>query len=102
MFNNALSNSESHISYYCKFYLSYFTANLDGKTRISILNDSQKGDLKKPNNTLSRLYTNDKKRSQWQNSIYNALNLHVGIYNINGGNLSVHFGKRKPVDEGLT
>ncbi len=98
-FHSILSNTESNIHYHCVNYVSHFTTNLDGKTRLSILNEFPMDDLINPKNTLSRLYTNDNKRSQWQNSIYNALSLHVGIYIIKGGNLSVHFSKNQTVDE---
>jgi hypothetical protein len=45
-------------------YLRLFTLNLDGPSRITLINSQGRGDLKNPITQLARLLTNDKKRDE--------------------------------------
>jgi hypothetical protein len=80
-------------------YLRFFTLNLDGPSRITLINSQARGDLKNPVTQLARLLTNDKKRDELRKVIYDAIGLYFAIDAQTGDKLQVRFGDTTPPDE---
>jgi len=88
-----------HTSFFASFYLKPLTLSLDGATRIALLNDAPRGDLKKPGNPLARIFTDDAKREEWRKAIHDAFELYPGIDATVGSDLSIRFGLTPPPRE---
>jgi hypothetical protein len=84
---------------FAQFYLRFFTLNLDGPSRITLLNSPGRGDLKYPITQLARLLTNDKNRDELRKVICDAIGLYFAIDAQAGDTLQVRFGETSPPDE---
>jgi hypothetical protein len=73
--------------------------NLDGPSRIALVNTQNRGDLKHPISQLARLLTNDAKRVALRQTIHEAIGLHFAIDMSEGDQLSIRFGLAEPPDE---
>ncbi len=93
-------NAEDHRrAQFSDLHLRHFTVDLDGANRIILVNPKDRGDLKRPDNSFSRLLTDDLKRKSWRDTIHDAVGLYVGIDMSQGSNLSLRFGNTPPIGE---
>ncbi len=90
-------NSRKHL--FADWYLRHFVLNLDGPSRVSLVNSQGRGDLKNPTTPLARLLTNDSEREALRKVIYESLGLHFAIDAQAGDQLSIRFGSTPPPDE---
>lgn len=89
----------SQLHSFAQWYSGPLTLTLDGATRLGLLNDQPRGDLKNPTATLGRLFTDDKKRERWRKIVWEAFGMYPGIDATVGDKLTVRFGKSPPPRE---
>ena len=92
-------NPKTNLGVFARYYLAPLTLSLDGATRIGLLNQHLRGDLKYPTEPLSRIFTDDQKRAKWRKIVYDAFGLYPGIDATVGDVISVRFGKTPPPRE---
>jgi len=83
-----------------QFYLGNFTINLDGESRIRLVNPQQMGDLQNPEPmvALQVLFSNDETRHQIRDILYRAFDAYFVIDPTNNGHLTIRYSKRPPCD----
>lgn len=95
----ARTSPNMHLSLFANHYLQYLTLNLDGPSRIGLVNPQGRGDLKEPIEPLARLLTNDPKRETLRKTIHDAIGLYFAIDAQAGDQLNIRFGQTTPPDE---
>jgi predicted ATPase len=90
---------KNHLSLFARYYLGPLTLSLDGATRIGLLNQHARGDLKYPTEPLSRIFADDPKRAKWSKIVYDAFGFYPGIDATVGDVLSIRFGMTPPLRE---
>jgi len=79
------------------WYVSLFSISLDGRKRLSLVDEQDQGDLlATPANHLAALFANDEVRHRLQEVIYDAFGLYFVIDPTNGGRLRVRLSARRP------
>ena len=73
--------------------------NLDGPSRITLINAQDRGDLKNAVTQLARLLTNDVKRVALRRIIYDAIGLYFAIDAQGGNELHVRYKWACPGEE---
>src|SRR5579884_910000 len=72
-FVESIKNPNARLQHFCKWYLSLFTLMLDGKSRITLVNEQPATDLQQfPQNVLGILFLDDAKRLEVRRIIYDA------------------------------
>ncbi len=80
--------------------LRLLTIRLDGKNRLTLLNEQPMGDLMKaPQNPLALLFVNNELREKVRSIVLDAFGSWFVIDPTNGGKLRVRLAKRAPVNE---
>jgi predicted ATPase len=93
-------NAKDHRSaHYAQYYARFYTLNLDGPSRIGLVNAQPRGDLKSPTRQFARLLTQDARRAAFRSIIHDALGLYLGIDMSEGDQLHLRFGDTPPVGE---
>ena len=95
----ACVSPNERLNQFASWYLRYCTLNLDGPSRISLVNNQSRGDLKNPATPLARLLTDDEKRTGLRKVVFDAIGLYFAIDASQGDQLSVRFGRTRPPDE---
>jgi ABC-type cobalamin/Fe3+-siderophores transport system ATPase subunit len=85
--------------WFAKWHLQHLTLNLDGPSRIGLVNPQGRGDLRNPTQPLARLLTNDAKREALRATIHEAVGLYFAIDAQVGDQLNIRFGQTPPPDE---
>jgi predicted ATPase len=98
-FVRSLVSPNEHLSNFAQWYLRFQTVNLDGPSRVGLINPQARGDLKRPQSPLARLLTDDPKRIALRRTIYEAIRLHFAIDAQAGDRLTVRLGQVEPPDE---
>lgn len=93
---NAADHRGEH---YCRYHLSQYTLNLDGLSRLRLVDPKERGDLKAPKSTFARLLVNDPVRSALRKTIFEAFGLYFGIDMSEGDKLQIRFGASNPPSE---
>lgn len=96
---NARLNPDSNLNHFARFYLGPLTLSLDGSSRMNLLNQAARGDLKYPATPLARIFTDDPKRDKWRKIVHEAFGFFPGIDATDGDRLTVRFGKTRPPRE---
>lgn len=79
--------------------VSLFTVFLDGKTRLSLLDDVQAGSMRAPpTNHLSALFRSDASRDQIRTATHEAFGEYFVIDGVDMTQLRVKFATRAPID----
>src|SRR5664279_928773 len=78
-FLHARISPNDNLNTFTSWYLTHFTLNLDGPSRIGLVNPQSRGDLKHPSTPLGRLLTDDSKRTSLRKVIYDAIGLYFAI-----------------------
>lgn len=89
-------------NFYAQYYSSHYTLNLDGASRIGLVNSRAKGDLKYPDNSFSRMFTDDARRASFRRTVYDAVGLYPGFDMSHGADLQLRFGSTQPPRERTT
>lgn len=84
---------------FAQWYLRYFTLNLDGPSRIGLVNPQARGDLKRPATPLARLLCDNPKRESLRAILYDAFQMYFALDAQAGDQLSIRFGMAPPPDE---
>jgi hypothetical protein len=92
-------NSHPNSSLYAQYHVGPLTLTLDGSRRISLLNQADQGDLKRPDKPLAKIYMDNPKRKNWRKVVHEAFGLYPGVDSLEQGKLTVHFGKTPPTHE---
>jgi predicted ATPase len=85
--------------FFAQLYLQHFLLNLDGPSRIGLVNAQTRGDLKDPQGAFARLLTDDAQRGELRTAIHGALGLYFAIDAQAGDQLNIRFGNEPPPDE---
>jgi hypothetical protein len=84
---------------FCTWYLVHKILNLDGRSRINLVNDQNAGDLQHhPESTLQVLFRYDDKRLDVRRIILEALGVYFVVDPTNLGHLRIRLAERAPVD----
>jgi hypothetical protein len=84
---------------FARTYGRFVTRYLDGTSRLSLLNSTGLGDLKRPSGLLPRLLTDDPRRSLVRQRIFDQLGLYLSLDPTGTPNVSVHLSKVPPPNE---
>ena len=97
-FVNALKNSNelTHSIKFASWVMKPKFINLNGASRIGLLDNQKKGDLHNPKSALGRLFVNDKKRKDLRKIIHDAFGFYFGIDVSQGDAVSMRFGRTPP------
>lgn len=84
-------------SWFFTWYVSLFSLSLDGRQRLSLSDELQKGDLLgKATNHLAALFVDDKARMKLREIIYDAFGLYFVVDPTNGDMLRVRLSEKPP------
>ena len=93
-------NAKDHRSaHYCQYHARFYTLNLDGPSRIGLVNPQPRGDLKDPKSPFGRLLVDDPRRSALRSTVHDAVGMYLGIDMSVGDQLHIRFGSTPPVKE---
>ena len=92
-------NPDGAAHYYTSTYARQVTKHLDGKTRLSLLNNQQLGNLKRPDNLLSSLLVDNALRSKIRAKIYDQLNLYLALDISQTPTIGLRLGLEPPPNE---
>jgi AAA domain, putative AbiEii toxin, Type IV TA system len=92
-------HADGNIRQFTAGYLRHWILNLDGPSRINLVNHQSRGDLKHPNSPLARVLTNDQKREALRKEVFEAVGLYFAIDASQGDQLHIRFGQTSPPDE---
>jgi len=98
-FVEALVSPEQNAQRFAGWYLQHRILNLDGASRIGLVNSQSRGDLREPKSPLARLLTDDVKREALRQVILDAVGMYFAIDAQVGDQLQVRFGLLPPPDE---
>lgn len=84
---------------FAHYYASRFILSLDGPSRIALLNQQGRGDLKYPEQAFARLLTNDTQRAALRKTVFEATGLYFAIDASLGDYLAIRFGNTQPPNE---
>tara|TARA_R110002049_G_C9133622_1_gene559167 strand:+ start:526 stop:2205 length:1680 start_codon:yes stop_codon:yes gene_type:complete len=83
-----------------RYYISLLTVRLDGATRTTLLNPTNRGDLlASPTNILSALWIDSNSRKKIRNLTKEAFGTFFTIDALNGAQLRARLAKRAPIDD---
>jgi predicted ATPase len=99
LYLRARTNPQQDKKHFAKWYLKFLTLNLDGPSRIGLVNEQERGDLKNPQTQLARLLTDDTKREKLRQTIYEATGLYFVIDHFEGSKLKIRYGNTPPPSE---
>lgn len=84
---------------YYRFYAHRYFLELDGPSRIGLIEPQQGGDLKNPVGSFAKLFTDDEKRESFRNLIYNAIGFYPALDATDSGKLHIRYSKNPPFNE---
>lgn len=94
----AVNPNGPHRSQYCN-YLSLYTLRLDGRSRLSLIDEKPLGDLlRTPPNHLAKLFVDERARSQLRRIVHEAFGKYIVIDPTNVGQVRLRLSKRAPED----
>jgi predicted ATPase len=97
---NSLIDPNGRSSQFCQWYLTYNTLILDGKNRISLVNQQNAGDLQQsPQMSFQVLFRDDQKRKEVRRIIYDSFNLYFVVDPTFLGNFRIRLSKRPPSED---
>lgn len=99
LYVRARTSPQLHMDYFARWYLKYLTLNLDGASRIDLVKTQHRGDLKNPKSQFARLLTNDVRRAQLRQAVYEATGLYFVIDHSEGDKLNIRYGTTPPPNE---
>ena len=83
-------------SFFCQYYLFFFTLILDGAGRTNLCRQQAAGDLQHPANSLAKLFTDDQLRQKVRAIIYDAFGFYLVIDPSHVGQLRIRFSAVPP------
>ena len=85
---------------FCQWYLTYNTLILDGKSRISLIEDQNAGDLQQPPETsFQTLFRDNHKRAEVRRIVHDAFNAYLVIDPTRLGILRLRLSQEAPASE---
>lgn len=97
---NVLNDTNSQISAFCQWYLTFHTLILDGRNRINLINQQSAGDLQQPPHTSFQvLFRDDYKRKRVRRIIHDAFGLHLVVDPTYLGQLRLRLSSRQPITD---
>jgi ABC-type polar amino acid transport system ATPase subunit len=99
--NNNHTSSNQQAQYAYGAFRDFFTLRLDGKSRLSLLDAKQIGDLQSPiaDNDLAHLFLNNSLRAKIRQIVFEALNKYFVLDPTQGGEIHVRLSNTAPADE---
>ena len=96
----SLIRPDTQLAEFCQWYLTYNTLILDGKSRISLINDQKAGDLQQPPETsFQALLRDNEKRAEVRRIVHDAFNVHLVIDPTKLGTLRLRLSPKAPASE---
>ena len=96
----SLLDTNARISEFCQWYLTYNTLILDGKSRISLINDQKAGDLQQPPQTSFQvLFRDNEQRAEVRRIVHDAFDTYLVIDPTNLGTLRLRLSPDEPISE---
>lgn len=93
----AFKNTNTQANRFCQWYLQYNTLILDGKSRISLINQQAAGDLQLPPHTSFQvLFRDDTRRAEVRRIIHEAFSAYFAIDPTLLGQLRLRLSPRAP------
>ena len=93
-------NPDAQANYFCSWYLAYNTLILDGRSRISLINDQHAGDLQQaPQTSFQALFRDDKRRAEVRRIVHDAFNAYLVIDPTALGTLRLRLSPKAPASE---
>jgi len=80
-------------------YVSRFILNLDGPSRINLVNAQDRGDLKEPSNSFARIFTDNSRRAKIRDVLHDAFGLYLGFDMSEASDLVLRYGESPPPTE---
>lgn len=94
---SAIANANTRAHHFCSWFLSYNTLILDGKNRISLVQQQPCRDLQQPAHTsFQLLFRDDVKRAEVRRIIHDAFGSYLVIDPTNMGQLRLRLSDRAP------
>lgn len=95
-----IQNPQSNHAGYCQWFLTHSVLMLDGRSRITLVEDQVAGDLHQaPQSSLQVLLRDNKKRHEVRRIMYEAFDTHFVIDPTNLGQLRIRLSSRAPHDD---
>jgi ABC-type cobalamin/Fe3+-siderophores transport system ATPase subunit len=93
----ALQSPGTNPTYFCQWFLTFSTLMLDGRSRISLVNQQPAGDLQQPpQSSLQVLFRDDRKRHEVRRIIAEAFGAYFVIDPTNLGHLRIRLAQHPP------
>lgn len=94
---DAMANANGRAHQFCSWFLSYNTLILDGKSRISLVNQQTLGDLQQPAHTsFQTLFRDDQRRAEVRRIIHEAFGSYFVVDPTNVGQLRLRLSDTAP------
>ena len=91
---------EAHPWVFCQDYLDYKTLMLDGRSRITLINDQAGGDLQQPPRTSFQvLFKDKKKRAEVRRIVHEAVGAYLVVDPTHLGQLRLRLSSKEPASE---
>jgi hypothetical protein len=96
-FVESLKNPNSRTQSFCRWFLSFHTLMLDGKSRMNLVNEQPASDLQQlPHNVLDILFREDTKRLEVRRIINDAFNTYFVVDPTALGNFRIRLSSIEP------
>lgn len=92
----APNEDEKHQQIFGSQWLRHYVRNLDGASRLSLMNSTDKGNLATPTNTFARLFNDDDARKSLWKTIADAIGMYPFMHSTNGSKLEVVMSNDEP------
>lgn len=89
-----------HLELFCQNFLTHSTRNLDGRSRITLVDPQPAGDLQQaPHTSLQVLLRDDLKRHEVRRIVYEAFGSYFVIDPTNLGQLQIRLSAKPPIND---
>ena len=76
-------------TWFSSYWLKHYVKNLDGVTRLRLVETQAKGDLTRPKTSFARLLRDDKLRDELWKKVFDAVGIYPFLHNLVGDKLSL-------------
>ena len=96
----SLLDTNTNAADFCQTYLTYNTLILDGKSRISLINDQEAGDFQQsPQTSFQVLFHDNDQRAEVRRIIHDAFDTYLVIDPTKSGKLRLRLSPNEPISE---
>jgi predicted ATPase len=98
-FRQTMQNPDGDINGFAQSYAARHMLILDGPSRIGLIAEQGRGNLKDPQSTFARLLTDDPRRQSLRSVLFDAFGLYLGMDISEGASIHLRYGNTAPPNE---